>query len=112
VNRDPGEKFVSESIKPVTGTADTAAMARGEPGLPDAFTWRGEPLVVKNLIRSWRETGPCKSGSSEVYARKHWFEVETGNGCLAEIYFERQARGKSRLERWWLYSLHSNPPKA
>ena len=31
------EKLISEAIKPVVGTFDTGAMARGEPGLPARF---------------------------------------------------------------------------
>ena len=36
------EEFVSEAIQPVVGTTDTAGMARGGPGLPRRFVWRGE----------------------------------------------------------------------
>jgi hypothetical protein len=97
--------FVSESIKPVVATSDANAMASGAPGLPREFVWRGEPLVIDSVIRSWRETGPCKHGSAEVYARKHWFEVQTTQGQTAKLYFERQPRSHSQTQRWWLFSI-------
>ncbi len=98
-------RFVSESIKPVVGTADTSAMATGSPGLPGEFVWRDGTLGIAAVIRAWRETGSCRHGSSEAYVRKHWFEVETTTGKRAQIYFERQARGRNRKKRWWLFTI-------
>ncbi len=99
--------FVSESIRPATSTADTHAMAGGGPGLPEAFVWRGETLRVVAVVRAWKETGPCTHGSVEQYVRKHWFEVETESHGPAKLYFERRARGKNVLKRWWLFSVGS-----
>lgn len=99
------QRFVSEPIKPVVATADPGAMAAGGPGLPREFTWRGRTLGIAAVVRAWRETGPCKHGSSEVYVRKHWFEVETTAGQTAKLYFERQPRDRSRTRRWWLFSI-------
>ena len=45
------ERFVSEAISPVTGTADTARMAIGEPGLPSEFVWRGRTISVTSVLR-------------------------------------------------------------
>lgn len=97
--------FISEAIKPVTATTDTHAMAAGAPGLPRTFIWRGQALHVADEIRNWRESGPCKHGSSESYVRKHWFEVKTTTGQIAMIYFERQARSRNKTQRWWLYTI-------
>ena len=80
-------------------------MARGEPGLPEQFNWRGKPLVVNKKLRTWKDTGPCRHGSGESYVRKHWFEVETDRGCRVRLYFERQARGRDVRRRWWLYAI-------
>ena len=102
---DMNLEFVSEPIKPVVSTADPRAMAAGGPGLPREFVWRGEPLGIVAVLRTWRETGPCTHGSSESYVRKHWFEVQTTGNRRARIYFERQARGRDRTKRWWLYSI-------
>jgi phosphoribosylglycinamide formyltransferase-1 len=80
-------------------------MARGQPGLPEQFTWNGKPFVIKKQLRTWKDTGPCRHGSGESYVRKHWFEVETGDGITARLYFERQQRGRNRMQRWWLHSM-------
>ena len=85
---------MSEPIEPVAATAD-----------PEEFVWRGETLGIAAVLRTWRETGPCKHGSSEAYARKHWFEVLTTSNRIAKIYFERQARGRKLTKRWWLFSI-------
>ena len=102
------QHFVSEVIMPITATADINAMAAGGPGLPKEFRWREQTLTIARVLRTWRETGPCThggSGGSELYARKHWFEVETvGNGG-AKIYFERQNRSRGVTRRWWLFSI-------
>ena len=103
--------FVSEPLEPVAASIDPAAMARGEPGLPREFTWRGSPFRVAAVLRTWRECGPCRQGSSELYVRKHWFEVETAAHQRAKIYFERQPRGL-RTQRWWLFSIHGQEGKA
>lgn len=99
------EKFISEALKPVAATFDTARMAAGEPGLPGEFTWRGETIRVAKVRREWRETGPCRHGSGEQYVRKHWYEVADERGRTLEIYFERQPHGKQAKARWWLFSM-------
>ena len=101
------QRFVSEPLKPVVATAAGGAMAAGGPGLPTEFIWRGETLEIAEVLRTWRETGPCRHGSSESYVRKHGFEVRTVCGRKARIYFERQPRGRKRGERWWLFSIES-----
>ena len=100
------ERFISEPIKPLTETADTSRMAIGEPGLPKKFIWRERTIYVTAVLRSWRETGKCRHGSTEMYVRKHWYEVATESDGVMKIYFERQARrGKGRAARWWLFSV-------
>lgn len=100
------EQFLSEPIKPLTATSDTARMAGGEPGLPHAFTWRNETIEITEVLRTWRETGPCRHGSPENYTRKHWFEVRAASGCKMKIYFDRQPRpGSRKSSRWWLFSI-------
>ena len=104
------EKFVSESLKPVMATFDTARMARGEPGLPGAFTWRDRTIRIVRVQREWRETGPCHHGNGEQYVRKHWYEVEDDNGRLLKIYFQRQAKGRQAQARWTLFSVAEKGP--
>ena len=100
------EQFISEPIQPVEGTFDPMAMPRGEPGLPHQFTWRDEAYTVAEVLQNWKEDGPCKSGSSERYLRKHWFRITTEQGPEMTLYFQRQPRSKrQRKTRWWLYTV-------
>jgi hypothetical protein len=100
------EEFISEPIEPVAGTFDTAAMTRGEPGLPKRFKWREEEYTVTDVLETWKETGPCRNGSPEQYLRKHWFKIRVEDGLEMTVYFERQARSKRQSKiRWWLYTV-------
>jgi hypothetical protein len=100
------EEFVSEPIKPVADTFDLTGMTKGEPGLPGRFIWRDKEYAVANVLETWKELGPCRSGGLERYLRKHWFKVRTEDGLEMTIYFERQAKSKSRNKtRWWLYTI-------
>lgn len=102
------EEFISEPIEPVAGTFDSAGMTRAEPGLPGRFMWRDKEFAVADVIQVWKETGPCKSGSREQYLRKHWYKIGTDSGLEMTLYFERQARSKTRKKtRWWLYTMNS-----
>ena len=88
-------RLISESIKPVTQTADTSRMAIGEPGLPREFVWRGQTVTVRAVLRSWRETGKCHHGSREMYVRKHWYEVVThGLRRHHEALFRKAGQGR------------------
>lgn len=100
------EQFVSEPIHPVEGTFDPSGMVRGEPGLPQQFVWRDNEYTVAEVLQVWKEDGPCKSGSSEMYLRKHWYRVATEQGPEMTLYFQRQPRSKSQNKtRWWLYTI-------
>jgi len=101
------EEFISESIEPVEGTFDTVGMTRGEPSLPNRFVWRDTEYEVDEVLEKWKESGPCKSGSSEMYLRKHWFKIITEDGSEMTIYFQRQPRSKrENKKRWWLYTIN------
>ena len=100
------EEFVSELIEPVEGTFDTAGMARGEPGLPGRFCWRDKEYAVAEVLKKWKESGPCKSGGSEIYLRKHWFKIRCSDRTEMTIYFERQPKSKQQSKkRWWLFTV-------
>ena len=60
------EEFVSEPIMPVEGTFDATGMTRGEPGFPSRFVWREQEYEVANMLETWKESGPCKSGGPEM----------------------------------------------
>jgi len=100
------EEFISEPIEPAAGTFDAAAMTRGEPGLPKQFKWRDEEYTVADVLETWKEAGPCRSGGPEQYLRKHWFKIRTESGLEMTVYFERQPRSKRQSKiRWWLYTV-------
>jgi len=100
------EEFISEPIEPAAGTFDTVGMSRGEPGLPARFTWRGRQFQVAQLLEKWKSSGPCKSGSPEIYLRKHWFRVRTTDNLEMTLYFERQSRSPKQLKtRRWLFTV-------
>jgi hypothetical protein len=100
------EQFVSEPIEPIQGTFDPTAMTRGEPGLPHRFAWRDQEYSIAQVLEAWKEDGPCKSGSTEMYLRKHWFRVATDQGVEMTLYFQRQPRSKRQSKaRWWLYTV-------
>ena len=80
-------------------------MGIGEPGLPRQFRWGRKTIGIVKVLRTWRETGPCRHGSGERYARKHWFEVVTDTGDTMRIYFERQARSGQIKNRWRLFTV-------
>lgn len=102
----PGEEFVSEAIVPEPGTFDAAAMARGEPGLPGAFTWRGRRYVVIKLVAGWKKTGTDRG---EVYLRRHYYDVETATGERMTLYCERQTKDRKKPKaRWWLYTVRGS----
>lgn len=107
---DTDESFISEPVKPEARTFDSSAMARGEPGLPAAFTWRGRDYAVARVLESWKSTGPDSWGGTERYLRKHWYRVRTTTGEIMTLYFDRQppkGRSKSR-QRWTLFSMREH----
>lgn len=104
-------EFVGEAIMPDITTFDTAAMSRGEPGLPARFAWRGADYAVSAVIETWKTTGPCTSGGSEKYVRRHWFRIRTTSGETMTLYCTRQAaRGSTPTKsRWTLYTIQRVP---
>lgn len=107
------EQSVGEAMQPLPGTGDAAAMARGEPGLPQRFTWRGTEFRVAAVVEAWKSTGPCHSGSPEQYVRRHWFRIETDPPATMTVYCDRQARRGGRPgARWWIQSASLPGPTA
>lgn len=99
------DEFVSEPIEPEPGVFDAAAMARGEPGLPAAFRWRGRRFVLAHVLARWKTSTPDRG---ELYLRRHWFEIACGDGTRMKLYCERQARNRTKpARRWWLYAIVS-----
>jgi phosphoribosylglycinamide formyltransferase-1 len=98
-------QFVGEIIEPVAESLDARRMARGEPGLPRRFRWRGEEHEIADVLETRRETGDCRNGSGEKYVRKHWYRVRTVAGLEMKLSFDRSACTPRELRAAW--SLHS-----
>jgi hypothetical protein len=99
----PPGKHVETPLEPVEvepGAYDAAAMARGEPGVPRRFTWRGERFEVVAILDSTREVGPCSSGSRERYVRRHVTRARTADGSVVTLSGERG--GRAGGPRWLL----------
>lgn len=102
------EEFVSEPIKPAPGTADAAAMGRGEPGLPSRFTWREREYVITAVLKAWKTSSP-EGGTGRLYLRRHWYTVQTDVGPQMTLYCERQSRNRRHPKaRWWVYSVRKS----
>jgi len=99
--------FVSAPLHPIGSDHNNWAMAMGTPGLPVAFNWREGRLTIASVEQTWRESGPCTHGSSELYVKKHWFEVLTNDGRRAKLYFDRSPQGSKAASRWWLYCFEA-----
>src|SRR5215469_4209024 len=97
----PRRTFVSEPMTPEPGSGSVEAMARGEPGLPRAFSWRGERFEVARVIDQGKSHGEDRG---DVYVRKHWYDIETTAGLRMRVYFDRNpGRSGSQQSRWWVY---------
>ena len=98
-----GETFVSEAVTPEAGTFDAAAMARGEPGVPRAFVWRGRRFEAAEVVGRWKTSTRDRG---ELYLRRHWFELRVASGERMTLYCERQAKNlRNPKARWWLYKV-------
>lgn len=98
------EEFISEKIIPVKEKLDGSQSDIGEPFFPREFVWQKKTVKVDQILRKWKESSPCRMGGNEKYIRRHWYEIATDHGRM-KIYFERQATGKSKAQRWRIYSL-------
>lgn len=88
-------------MTPDPGSGSVEAMARGEPGLPRAFVWRGRRFEVACVLDSGKTRGEDRG---DVYVRKHWYDIETASGERMRVYFDRNpGRSGSRESRWWVY---------
>lgn len=99
--------FISESITPDPGSADTAAMARGLAGLPTGFTWRGQHYRIECILKQWKcsEAEGHRPGG-ERYYRKHYFQVRVDSGQTMTLYVVRRTKaGEPPKRRWWLFTI-------
>ena len=100
-------EFVSEPITPDAGTFQPEAMARGQPGLPSGFTWRGRHYAIRELLDEWKHSEAYNhTPGGDRYYRKHYFRVRVDRGERMTLYAVRHVKpGENQRKRWWLYSI-------
>ena len=97
-------EFISEILIP-TGGRNTAAMARGEPGLPAGFEWRDRHHDIVSCLAGWKESSR-EGGVGELYLRRHYYRLKMADGAEWTVYFMRQRQaGGAAKERWFLYKI-------
>lgn len=92
--------FISKPLQSEATSFEADAHGRIEPGVPRAFTFGAQRLVVVRVVREWRSN---KSDRGDLYLKRHWYEIEIDDGRIAVVYFDRGA--KRGAPRWWLFSL-------
>jgi len=101
-------RFVSEPITPLDASFDAGRMAMGEPGVPRRFRWRKQEIAVAAILESRREFGDCAHGSGERYVRRHYYRIQTVQGPVMTLAFQRSfGRGRPVKSRWRLFSIDS-----
>jgi len=105
--RLPCETFIGEAITPRPGTFDTSAMARGGPGVPLVFSWRGREYQVARILKTWRTQERGLWDKEYLYVRKHYFRIRTTTGEVMVLRFDRKpTRGAGPTKgRWVLFSI-------
>jgi hypothetical protein len=103
--------LISEPLSPVGGAFDAVRMGRGEPGLPTAFTWRGNTVAIVEELACWKQS---ERASGQLYLRRHYFRLRMADGTIWTVYFVRHTpRTGDPKKRWFLYTRedeHSLPP--
>ena len=89
-------RFVSEAIEPRGGTLSVAALAQGEPSLPDAFRWRGDERRVVEVLE---KTKVLREDRGETYVRRHAWRLLMDDGSIWSVYFTRQPPTRGRAPR-------------
>jgi Family of unknown function (DUF6504) len=95
-------RFVSQPLVPA-GEGFVTAPSGNEPPVPRAFVWKGRTLVISSVLRAWRST---KTDRGDAYLKRHWFELEAGDGAKVEVYYDREARHGA--SQWWLYAIEES----
>lgn len=100
-------ELISEPITPTAGTSDTAAMGRGEPGLPAGFTWKNQQRQIAEVISAWKHSSRegARAGG-DVYLRRHYYKLRMDDDTVWTVYFLRQApQSGNPGRRWFLYTV-------
>lgn len=99
-------QFVSEPITPRAGTFNASRMGMGEPGLPDAFTWREVEYEIRGIETTWKESTREGSAQGDLYLRRHCYKLLMSDGSMWTVYFTRQTpKTGNPKARWFLYTI-------
>jgi hypothetical protein len=102
-NRTPVPRTVLEPVEPEPGSFDARAMARGEPGVPRRFKWRGTTYEVAEVLGTERETSNYSGNVHDTYARRHAVRVRTASGEVMVLAGSRGTGGGA--PRWVLRQI-------
>ena len=98
-------RTILEPIQPHPGRFEAHAMARGEPGVPARFDWRGRTYAVVEVLDVRRETENYSGSARDTYVRRHVYRVRTDSGEVMVLTASRGASGPAA--RWELRHLES-----
>ena len=92
-------RFVSAPLSPAADGFLTEADGSAPP-VPRAFSWKEGEFHVTSVLRSWRSS---KTDRGDKYLKRHWFALQTEEGPVIEVYYDREARRGT--SQWWLYTV-------
>ncbi|MCC7290951.1 MAG: hypothetical protein IT449_02680 [Phycisphaerales bacterium] len=100
-------EFVSEAIQPAGGAFETSCLSQGEPGLPQAFEWRGTFAAIVAVMERWRHcTREGAWAQGHLYLRRHYFRTRMDDGSAWTVYCLRQGpRNRKHGSRWFLETI-------
>ncbi len=101
--RRPVPRTILEPVTPHPGDFDARALARGEPGVPRRFTWRGRTYAVVEVLGGRRETENYSAGARDAYVKRHTVRVRTESGEVMVLSATRGSKGHGT--RWILRSI-------
>jgi|PlaIllAssembly_1097288.scaffolds.fasta_scaffold1707187_1 hypothetical protein len=99
----PSVRTVLEPIAPEPGSFDAGAMARGVPGVPRRFAWRGRTYVVAEVLDLRRESENYSGSPRDTYAKRHVVRVRTETGEVMVLSASRGSLGHA--SRWILREI-------
>ena len=114
-------KFIDQ---PIQVHFDIPPMLEKSPTCPNAFTWQGKTLYIKNMLAEWRdyrrrgrmarnmepahEQHASRAGSWGV--GRYYFRVQVDDGRIFEIYYDRAPGDvKHRKGSWFILCERDQP---
>lgn len=101
-------RAVFEEVTPEGAIFDASAMARGEPGVPMRFRWRGTTYEVAEVLSTRREVSRADA-SAGAYVRRHVVTLLTKSGERMELSGARGPKSGRSSARWMLRTVVAPP---